>query len=88
MNNPVVAATGYNGMQIASPGTNVEGEILSVRAVNANAVFGAGCTVRRGDAPEEDDVLVQDSELAIPLSLVVVKTGKMYCFMGNPEPDN
>jgi hypothetical protein len=85
VNQALLATSGVFGVTIIdSTGTEgpteIEGELVSVQAVNGNFTYGAGCAVSNGDAPSANITLTQGNIHTIPFTKVVAGTGVAFCF--------
>jgi len=77
---------GLEGFKRLAVGTHVAGagshtdvvEFIALKAKSASATYGAACVASAGDAPSEDDAILEGDIDIVRLTTVVVKTGVMY----------
>lgn len=75
------AGIGMGGRKRIGEGETVEGKFTGVLALDGDFTYDEGCEVKRGDAPQEDDVVEAGTFDLVPLTKVVCKTGDGYVYM-------
>lgn len=83
--NYMMGAEGFKrlavGTHVAGAGNHVGvAEFLALKAKNASATYGAACVAAVGDAPSEDDAILEGDVDIVRLTTVVVKSGVMYAY--------
>lgn len=58
----------------------VSGKFIGVKAVNGNCSYGPGCEAEEGDAPSEDDVVLQGDLDIWPATAIEIKTGVAFVY--------